>query len=84
MTKQLEYSLIQAGYMILIAVVAATLAYAGNTIDGQGFLVAILVAVTPAIQRVYKGWEDGVRAREGEVLPSDVGAYLPPLATDDK
>lgn len=80
MGKQVQYSLVEAVYMILIAALAASLAYLGDQIDGKGFLVAMLVAATPAVQRVYRGWQDSVRAAEGDVLPRDVGSNLPPLA----
>ena len=80
MNQQLQYSLIEAGYMQLIATIAALIAYLSNQVDGRGFLIAFLVAATPAVQRVFRGWQDGNRATEGEVLPRDVGAYAQPLA----
>lgn len=78
-SKQLGYAAIQSIYMILGAAAAALLAYLAGTFNGNQFLVAVLVAAVPALQRVYKGWEDGVRAAEGDVLPRDVGAFTEPL-----
>jgi len=79
MGKQVRYSLNEAIYMLIIAALAAGIAYLGDQIDGKGFLVAILVAAGPAVQRVFRGYQDSVRASEGEVLPRDVGAYTEPL-----
>jgi hypothetical protein len=81
MNRQVKYSLIEAGYMELIATIAALVAYLSNQLDGRGFLLALVVAATPAVQRVFRGWQDGNRASEGEVLPRDVGAYAQPLPT---
>jgi hypothetical protein len=81
-TKQLAYSAVQAIYMMIVALIAASLAYVTNQVGGQGFVAALLVAAGPALFRVYKGWEDGVRAIEGDVLPRDVGSDLPPIPKD--
>lgn len=71
MTKQLRHSLVEGGYMAVIALIAALSSYVGG-VGGREIAAGLVIALTPIAKRIYEGYQDGIRNQEGTVLDRDV------------
>lgn len=74
MSLQLIHALGESAKMLALALVAAYVAFLSGDVDTKGFVIALLVATPPVINRIYEGWQDSIRNEKGDVLNRDVGA----------
>lgn len=82
MSAQIIYSLKQAVIMAALAFLGYVLANQDvffGTLDQTSKL--LVVGALPLLVRVFEGWRDGVRAKDGKVQDADVVAAEPEVVS---
>lgn len=77
MKPQIVEALKRAGIQLGVSAVAVAAALALDVVPPE--YAAFAGPIVASIKRAVEGWLDAQRAANGEVMPSDVGAFAQPL-----